>query len=105
MLAFRDGMCLYVLVRATGFNLYPPPFPRLGCFLIVALYIFNQLFLTLFLPLSSELMSVTELAKGIRYTEPLHTSWRPPRRVERLPSSYHERVRKEYHIVVEGEGE
>jgi ATP-dependent RNA helicase DDX41 len=49
------------------------------------------------------LMGVAELAKGIEYTDPIKTSWRPPRLVLHLSELRHERVRKKFGITVEGE--
>jgi len=50
------------------------------------------------------LMSVGELAKGVIYTEPLKTGWRPPRYIREAKESRHERVRKKWYILTEGEG-
>lgn len=52
---------------------------------------------------SRALMSVGELAKGVKYTEPLKTGWRPPRYIREAPESKHERIRKKWHILTEGE--
>ncbi len=49
------------------------------------------------------LMSVGELAKGVVYTEPLKTGWRPPRYIREAPESKHERIRNKWHILTEGE--
>ena len=49
------------------------------------------------------LMGVAELAKGIEYTDPIKTSWRPPRIILNLSEVRHERVRKKFGITVEGE--
>lgn len=49
------------------------------------------------------LMSVGELAKGVVYNESLRTGWRPPRYVMEASQSRHERIRKKWHILVEGE--
>ncbi|CAI0462415.1 unnamed protein product [Linum tenue] len=49
------------------------------------------------------LMSVSELAKGIAYTEPLPTGWKPPLRYRRMPSEDRDAIRKQWHIVVDGE--
>ncbi|KAG8513110.1 putative ATP-dependent RNA helicase DDX41 [Galemys pyrenaicus] len=54
--------------------------------------------------LSSALMSVKEMAKGITYDDPIKTSWTPPRYVLTMSEERHERVRKKYHILVEGDG-
>ncbi|XP_071050647.1 ATP-dependent RNA helicase abstrakt [Onthophagus taurus] len=49
------------------------------------------------------LMGVSELAKGIQYSEPIKTSWTPPRYVLQLPKIRHEKIRHELRILVEGE--
>ncbi|XP_056006567.1 probable ATP-dependent RNA helicase DDX41 [Ostrea edulis] len=49
------------------------------------------------------LKGVAELAKGIQYDDPIKTGWRPPRCILKLSKSYHEKVRKKRHILVEGE--
>lgn len=51
---------------------------------------------------SKALMGVAELAKGIEYTDPIKTGWLPPRYVLERPREYHDRVRKKWHILVEG---
>ncbi|KFQ98125.1 putative ATP-dependent RNA helicase DDX41, partial [Opisthocomus hoazin] len=50
------------------------------------------------------LMSVKEMAKGITYDDPIKTSWRAPRHILSMSEARHDRVRKKYHILVEGEG-
>ncbi|KAF7796788.1 hypothetical protein EIP86_007972 [Pleurotus ostreatoroseus] len=50
-----------------------------------------------------KLASDLELAKGVQYTEPLKTSWRPPRFVRERTEEQHRRLREKYHILVEGE--
>nr|XP_033783389.1 probable ATP-dependent RNA helicase DDX41 isoform X3 [Geotrypetes seraphini] len=50
------------------------------------------------------LMSVKEMAKGITYDEPIKTSWKPPRHILHMSEARHDRVRRKYHILVEGEG-
>ncbi|GJN19008.1 hypothetical protein PR202_gb06235 [Eleusine coracana subsp. coracana] len=49
------------------------------------------------------LMSVYELAKGIIYTEPLKTGWKPPLRLRRMPLTKANELRRKWHIIVEGE--
>ncbi|KAF5273788.1 hypothetical protein FQA39_LY00903 [Lamprigera yunnana] len=49
------------------------------------------------------LMGVSELAKGIQYSEPIKTSWRPPKYILEIPESRHELLRTELRILVEGE--
>ncbi|KAI5614744.1 putative ATP-dependent RNA helicase DDX41, partial [Silurus asotus] len=43
------------------------------------------------------------MAKGITYEESIKTSWKPPRYILNMKVERHERVRKKYHILVEGE--
>ncbi|KAF8876026.1 P-loop containing nucleoside triphosphate hydrolase protein [Gymnopilus junonius] len=50
-----------------------------------------------------KLASDMELAQGIRYTDPLKTSWRPPWYIRDRPTDQDQRLRDKYHIVVEGE--
>ncbi|MBN3302141.1 putative ATP-dependent RNA helicase DDX41 [Amia ocellicauda] len=50
------------------------------------------------------LMSVKEMAKGITYDDPIKTSWKPPRYILSMPPARHDRARKKYHILVEGDG-
>lgn len=49
-----------------------------------------------------KLRSHAELAHGIQYTEPIRRSWRPPAFVRTQSEREQERVRKKYHIRVEG---
>ncbi|NXJ16016.1 DDX41 helicase, partial [Odontophorus gujanensis] len=49
-------------------------------------------------------MSVKEMAKGITYDDPIKTSWRAPRYILAMSEARHDRVRRKYHILVEGEG-
>ncbi|KAL5531326.1 hypothetical protein ACEPAG_4203 [Sanghuangporus baumii] len=50
-----------------------------------------------------KLASDLELAKGIQYTEPLKTSWRPPRFIRERPNETNQKIREQYHILVDGE--
>ncbi|KAF9792318.1 DEAD-domain-containing protein [Thelephora terrestris] len=50
-----------------------------------------------------KLASDLELAKGILYTEPLQTSWNPPKHIRDKTPEQLARLREKYHIVVEGE--
>ncbi|EAU88435.1 DEAD-box protein abstrakt [Coprinopsis cinerea okayama7 len=50
-----------------------------------------------------KLASDLELAKGIRYTEPLKTSWRPPGFIRERSAEKNQAIRDKYHIIVEGE--
>jgi len=49
------------------------------------------------------LMGAEELAKGIQYTDPIKTSWTPPKLIESKPLEYHEKVRAKNNILVEGD--
>lgn len=49
------------------------------------------------------LMSVRELAKGITYTEPLLTGWKPPLPIRRMSKKACDIIRKQWHIIVDGE--
>ncbi|XP_042912655.2 ATP-dependent RNA helicase abstrakt [Parasteatoda tepidariorum] len=49
------------------------------------------------------LMGVAELAKGIQYEDPIKTGWRPPRYILALSEKRHQRVRRKYRILVEGD--
>ncbi|XP_048585358.1 probable ATP-dependent RNA helicase DDX41 isoform X2 [Nematostella vectensis] len=49
------------------------------------------------------LMAVGEIAKGIVYTDPIKTSWTPPRYILHMPKEKIERIRKKWHILVEGD--
>ncbi|XP_058792911.1 ATP-dependent RNA helicase abstrakt [Phymastichus coffea] len=49
------------------------------------------------------LMGVAELAKGIEYTDPIKTCWKPPRIILNLSEVRHERIRRKYGITVEGD--
>ncbi|XP_074284449.1 DEAD-box ATP-dependent RNA helicase 35-like [Silene latifolia] len=49
------------------------------------------------------LMSVSELARGITYTEPLSTGWKPPRVIRRMSKKHSDRLRKQWCISVNGD--
>lgn len=49
------------------------------------------------------LMAATELAKGITYSEAMKTSWKPPRYILGYSEERHEKVRKKYGILAEGD--
>jgi len=50
-----------------------------------------------------KLMSVGELARGITYTEPLSTWWKPPLHVRKMSTKQMDLIRKQWHITVNGE--
>ncbi|KAG5460958.1 MAG: hypothetical protein BJ554DRAFT_6928 [Olpidium bornovanus] len=50
-----------------------------------------------------QLASVTELAMGVVYTEPMKTTWRPPAKIRSTSQKEHEELRKTFHILVDGE--
>ena len=49
------------------------------------------------------LMAATELAKGITYTKALKTAWKPPRYILNYPEERHDRMRKKFGILADGE--
>ncbi|KAI3512697.1 hypothetical protein L1887_20015 [Cichorium endivia] len=49
------------------------------------------------------LMSVRELAKGITYSEPLPTGWKPPLPIRRMSQKACDGIRKQWHIIVDGD--
>ncbi|CAH9076284.1 unnamed protein product [Cuscuta epithymum] len=49
------------------------------------------------------LMSVRELAKGITYTEPMFTGWKPPLAIRRMAKRARDTIRKQWHIIVDGD--
>ncbi|KAL2911348.1 DEAD-box ATP-dependent RNA helicase 35 [Polyrhizophydium stewartii] len=49
-----------------------------------------------------QLMSGVELAHDIKYTEPMKTSWRPPKHIREMAAQEHAAVRKQFHILTEG---
>ncbi|KAK1563221.1 hypothetical protein Q3G72_024258 [Acer saccharum] len=55
------------------------------------------------LPDRKTLMSVRELAKGITYTDPLLTGWKPPLPIRRMSKKACDLIRKQWHIIVDGE--
>jgi len=52
---------------------------------------------------NTALMGVSELATGVVYTEPIKTSWTPPRYILCMPQSRHARVWKKYCIDIDGD--
>ncbi|KIM87685.1 hypothetical protein PILCRDRAFT_815266 [Piloderma croceum F 1598] len=49
------------------------------------------------------LASDMELAKGISYSEPLKTSWRPPKYIRDKSEEEHRKLREKFHILVDGD--
>ncbi|OLY82712.1 DEAD-box ATP-dependent RNA helicase 35, partial [Smittium mucronatum] len=49
-----------------------------------------------------QLSSVSEIAKGIEYSEPLKTSWRPFKRFRDIPETQIEKIRSDLKIIVDG---
>ncbi|CAN8062550.1 unnamed protein product [Agarophyton chilense] len=49
------------------------------------------------------LKAVAELAHGVEYTEPMQTSWKPPRYLQRAGEHHHSQMREFHRIMVEGE--
>lgn len=49
------------------------------------------------------LMSVRELAKGITYTDPIPTGWKPPTAIRRMSARQADAIRRQWHILVEGD--
>ncbi|PWA78145.1 hypothetical protein CTI12_AA218220 [Artemisia annua] len=50
-----------------------------------------------------KLMSVRELANGITYSEPLPTGWKPPLPIRRMSQKACDGIRKQWHIIVDGD--
>ncbi|KAK1614160.1 hypothetical protein QYE76_019677 [Lolium multiflorum] len=49
------------------------------------------------------LVPVAQAARGITYTSPLHTGWKPPLRLRRMPRGRADELRRRWHILVEGD--
>ncbi|GLE03265.1 hypothetical protein PINS_up012155 [Pythium insidiosum] len=49
------------------------------------------------------LVSAQERAEGIRYSEPMRTTWRPPRWIAAMDEDERDAIRKKWHILVDGE--
>ncbi|CAM0947732.1 unnamed protein product [Alopecurus aequalis] len=49
------------------------------------------------------LVPVAQAARGITYTEPLRTGWKPPLRLRRMPRAMADELRRRWHILVEGD--
>ena len=52
---------------------------------------------------TNALMSLEEIAQGVKYFDSLKTSWTAPKYIRDLPESAHEEMRKKWHIIVEGD--
>ncbi|KAI9317350.1 P-loop containing nucleoside triphosphate hydrolase protein [Zopfochytrium polystomum] len=52
---------------------------------------------------TKSLFSDKELALGVAYTEPMASSWTPPRYIRDMRGDEIEEVRKQWHIIAEGE--
>ncbi|CAO2044547.1 unnamed protein product [Urochloa humidicola] len=52
---------------------------------------------------NKSLRSVHEIAKGIIYTEPIRTGWKPPLRLRRMPLAKANELRRKWHIIVDGD--
>ncbi|KAJ1913848.1 hypothetical protein H4219_005029 [Mycoemilia scoparia] len=50
-----------------------------------------------------QLASASEIAKGVEYTEPMKTTWRPLPRYRALPKEIVEENRLNWHIIVDGQ--
>lgn len=50
-----------------------------------------------------QLVPVHELAKGIQYTEPMETGWKPPSSIRRMSEKECDEIRRQWHILVEGD--
>jgi len=51
----------------------------------------------------NQLASALELAQGIVYTESMKTSWTPPSKIRKMSQEKIDDIRKNWHIIVEGE--
>ncbi|KAJ3328798.1 hypothetical protein HDU76_009271 [Blyttiomyces sp. JEL0837] len=52
---------------------------------------------------NKNLFSDYELAKGIVYTEPMTSTWTPPRYIRNMTEEERNEIRKNWHIIAEGE--
>ena len=52
---------------------------------------------------TNALQSSEEIASGVKFKEPLKTSWKAPRYITEKPESFHDSIRTKWHIIVEGE--
>ncbi|CAD6341641.1 unnamed protein product [Miscanthus lutarioriparius] len=52
---------------------------------------------------NKSLRSVREIAKGIIYTEPIQTGWKPPLRLRHMPLAKANELRRKWHIIVDGD--
>jgi ATP-dependent RNA helicase DDX41 len=53
--------------------------------------------------MKKQLASDKELAKGIKYTSSMKTSWRPPLAISRRSPDQNKRIREKHHIIIDGE--
>ncbi|KAI9031771.1 P-loop containing nucleoside triphosphate hydrolase protein [Phycomyces nitens] len=49
------------------------------------------------------LVSVQEAASGVLYTDPIKTSWTPPKYIRDMTEEQHMQARKKFHILIEGD--
>ncbi|KAL0073368.1 CCHC-type zinc finger transcription factor [Phycomyces blakesleeanus] len=49
------------------------------------------------------LVSVQEAASGVLYTEPIKTSWEPPKYIRDMSEEQHMQARNKFHILIEGD--
>jgi ATP-dependent RNA helicase DDX41 len=48
------------------------------------------------------LVSVQEAAAGMQYTEPMKSSWAPPKHIREQSEDEHQAIRQKFHIILEG---
>lgn len=48
------------------------------------------------------LVSVQEAAAGMQYTEPMKSSWTPPKHIRERAEDENEAIRNKFHIILEG---
>ncbi|GJN06681.1 hypothetical protein PR202_ga24437 [Eleusine coracana subsp. coracana] len=49
------------------------------------------------------LMSVRDIARGIVYSDPVETGWKPPLRLRRMPRAKADALRRRWHILIDGD--
>ncbi|KAK2962312.1 putative DEAD-box ATP-dependent RNA helicase 35 [Blattamonas nauphoetae] len=52
---------------------------------------------------TERLAPVSEKSRGIIYTDPMPSTWTPPKYLQSMPESDRERIREKYHILCDGE--